>query len=85
MHTARMSHSRWTRLYLKLRAKQSRKKMFRSEGVVDGIAQRTNAHGPSTSLLRFYGGMESAGLFSVDSFASSGGQSGNQCAALSFF
>ena len=38
MRTARMSHSRWTRLYLKLRAKQSCKKMFCSEGVVDGIA-----------------------------------------------
>ena len=38
MRIARMSHSLWTMLYLKLRAKQSRKKMFRSEGVVDGIA-----------------------------------------------
>ena len=28
---------------------------------------------------------ESAGLFSVDLFASSGGHSRNQCAALSFF
>jgi len=39
----------------------------------------------STAERRKFRGIESAGLISVESLASSGGHSGNQCVALSFF
>ena len=53
--------------------------MYHSEGIVDRVAYQVS------ELQLQHVGAESTGLFSADLFASSGGHSGNQCAALFFF